>query len=72
MYSKQCVLRNGRTFTVTYLPEEFAKKGKVLMLKDNGTWEDGWIVEKIGRRRETKKVLERSQDYKRTRKESDV
>jgi hypothetical protein len=40
MNYKQCRLRNGTRYMVSWLPEKFAKKGKVLRLHDD----DGWIV----------------------------
>jgi hypothetical protein len=43
MNYKQCRLRKGTTFRVTWLPEKFAKIGKVLRLHDD----DGWVVEAI-------------------------
>jgi len=72
MYSRQCILRNNKTFTVSYIPEQYAKVGKILKLKENGEWKDGWIVEKVGSRRLTEEVIERSQDYKHQRKASDI
>lgn len=46
----QCRLRRRNTWTVSWIPEQFAHKGKVLKLKsDNGEWVDGWIVESAGR-----------------------
>jgi len=43
MYSRQCILRNGRAFTVAYLPERLAKEGNQLQSKDRGAW----VVEKV-------------------------
>ena len=47
-YYRQCTLRrpteNGDIIEVAYLPKKFAKKGKIVRLKHNGSWTDGWQV----------------------------
>lgn len=36
----------------TYLPDSFAKVGKVVKLKDdNGTWDNGWVVKEASENR---------------------
>lgn len=46
---QQCRLRRGNTYTVSWIPAQFAVVGKVLKLKDNNdVWVDGWIVESAG------------------------
>lgn len=45
---RQCELKqlNPTSFTrrVSWIPEKYAVVGKVLKLKDNGVWSDGWRV----------------------------
>jgi hypothetical protein len=54
---------------VTYLPEKFAKKDKIVKLTAfNGTWK----VKEIYLDLNEKYCIERSQDYKKQRKASDV
>jgi len=43
MNYKQCLLKKGESGRVTWLPEKFAKKGKILRLKDD----DGWVVKDV-------------------------
>jgi len=43
MNYKQCKLKKGNTCRVTWLPDKFAKKGKLLRLKDD----DGWVVQEV-------------------------
>jgi len=43
MKYKQCKLKKGTNYLVTWLPEKFAKKHKVLRLKDD----DGWVVQAV-------------------------
>lgn len=69
MYFKQCVLRKNNVVEVAWIPEHFAHKGHILMIKED----DGWEVEFVGKYRMLDEdVSERSQDYKRTRKASDI
>lgn len=49
VYYRQCKMRKKHSETsyseqVSYIPEEFAVMNKVLKLKENGEWDDGWVV----------------------------
>jgi len=46
---RQCVLEKtpGHRI-VSYIPEKFAKVGKVVKLKNDGEWDDGWVVKFAG------------------------
>ncbi|WP_442511659.1 hypothetical protein SH528x_003354 [Novipirellula sp. SH528] len=49
----QCAMRrdiaSGSVRTTSYIPQEFAKVGRVLRLKDDNVgWVDGWVVEFVG------------------------
>jgi len=42
-------IANGSVRTTSYIPQEFAKVGRVLRLKDDNVgWVDGWVVESVG------------------------
>jgi hypothetical protein len=71
-YHRQCKLKRGDAVTVSWIPENFAVKGKVVKLKDRGIWVDGWKVDFVGTRLPTKYVINRSQDYKNQRKVTDI
>ena len=71
-FHRQCKLIKGDATTVSWLPEEFAIVNKLVKLKDNGVWVDGWKVEFVGTKLPTKYVINRSQDYNNTRKASDI
>jgi hypothetical protein len=76
-YYRQCSLSKptvrGQKTQVSWLPERFAVIGKVLKLKDGENWDNGWEVTGVGDTRQEESVLiDRSQDYKRTRKASDI
>lgn len=58
---------------VCWIPEKYAVELKTLRIKqEDGTWEDGWTVMKVYTALPTAVVEERSQDYKNTRKASDI
>ncbi len=44
-YYRQCRLQKGNTHQMSWIPEEFAVKGKIIKLRDeDGVWDDGWKV----------------------------
>lgn len=79
-FYRQCELRkfhqeNNLEFyqiKVAWIPEEFAKPGRIVGIKVNDIWDEGWSVVEVGSRAPEDQVFERSQDYKRTRKASDI
>jgi len=79
IYYRQCLMKrkiNDNVQAVTsWIPEKYAIKDKVIKLQSRETkeWSDGWIVTMIGIKRiDEKQVVVRSQDYKKTRKASDI
>jgi hypothetical protein len=69
----QCKLRCKDSYTTSWIPEKFAKKGNVVsLMNDNYEWEDGWVVIEVGSKLMTSYVMERERDFKRTRKASDI
>lgn len=74
---KQCHLVKWNGYKVTHyhawIPEEFAEIGEIVKIKqDDGSWDDGWVVFQTFTMLPTTTVIERSQDYKKTRKASDI
>ncbi len=74
---KQVVLEKteGETRTVmtTHIPSKIATLGNVIRIKINDSWNNGWkIIHADSLEVEEHYVNERSQDYKRTRKASDI
>jgi len=67
-YYRQCILIKDRTTQTAWIPEKYAKRGKYIKIKED----DGWLVVTVGERAAEEQVFERSQDYKRTRKASDI
>lgn len=44
----QCKLQKENRYQVSWIPEKFAVLNKILKLKENEIWEDGWKVIEIG------------------------
>lgn len=44
----QCCLRKGNITQISFIPKKFATAGKVVKLKTDGVWDDGWVVESVG------------------------
>lgn len=46
---KQCKLKKGNLHTTTYLPIEFAIKGRVVKIRPDAQseWQDGWKVDVV-------------------------
>ena len=71
-YYRQCWLTRGRARQMAWLPEKFAVAGRFLRLTEGGLSEDGWQATGVGAQMAEETVRERSQDYKHTRRASDV
>ncbi len=76
MFSRQCQLvRNlpdGEVRLTTWLPAEYAILGKILMLKELGKWENGWLVKDCGEIADQKAVHRMSWNHTRQRRASDI
>jgi len=59
-------------YRVGWIPERFAQKGRVLKLKIDGKWDNGWKVIDTWQKRTKEEITERSQDYRHTRRFSDI
>lgn len=55
VFYRQCRLvkriQGGELTQVSWLPEPYATKGRVVKLRDNGVWDDGWVVASAGHNR---------------------
>jgi hypothetical protein len=60
MFYRQCSLERKGTKTTSWIPEEFAKVGRVLRLKD----EDGWVVTSVGDRLDGEIANRRSVEHR--------
>ena len=73
-FAIQCRLQRGNSLLVSWIPEDYAKKGKILNLFDRRTkqWEDGWIVLDIGSKQAYDFLIDSSQDWKAWREVTDI
>lgn len=69
----QCLLSKGKTSQVSWIPSDFATKGKYVKLRRRGdeSWDDGWLVVETWTTMDSEEVNDNSQDYKRQRLASD-
>jgi len=59
IYYRQCKLQRDNCYQTSYIPEEFAIKGKVLKLRENDVWIDGWkVIEVSSHRHEDNDILD--------------
>ena len=57
----------------SWLPEKFAKKGRIVELKTEHGWDDGWeVIQVFDGRVKAAEMKKRQDDYKNTRKASDI
>jgi len=71
----QCKLcKGGNTFQTTWIPLNFAKRGKVLKIqRDDKSWDEGWVVKTVFTIVKSEDYLKaHERDYKKTRKSSDI
>jgi hypothetical protein len=47
-FYKQCRLQKGNTHQVVWIPQEFAKAGKIVGIKKGDEWDEGWEVTNPG------------------------
>jgi hypothetical protein len=64
--------RSETVFRTAYLPEKYAKQNAVVLIDEDPDTSYRWQVLDVYNRLPSSEVNERGQDYKRTRKASDV
>jgi hypothetical protein len=69
-YLKQCILEKENKKTTAYIPEKFANLNKLIKIDElEGSWK---IIEVSDQRKTSHEMNIISQNYKRTRKTSDI
>lgn len=69
---RQCLLKRKTTYRVGWIPVDKAVKGKLLKLKLDDKWSNGWEVMQIGMLHDAFAVEAHEMDYKKQRKASDI
>jgi hypothetical protein len=72
MNYRQCQLRKDKQHLLSWIPEARAVKGAVLRLKNDGQWDDGWVVDEVYGTRTEAYVRAHERDHLKTRRYSDV
>jgi hypothetical protein len=66
-------LKKGDTRQVSWIPEAFAVEGQHVGIKIDGEWDEGWLVERVGKIRKSEKfVLDHERDHLGHRNRTDV
>ena len=60
------------TISTAWIPQQFAKKGKQLKMKIDGSWQYGWYVADVFATRTEEYVLKNERNYRKQREYSDV
>ncbi len=63
-FYRQCKLEKNKTVQVAWVPEEFARIGQVLQIKENNQWENGWAVAEVWTRKSETFVLGHERDHR--------
>lgn len=50
-YHAQCVLKKENTLRTSWIPEKYAIKGKIVGLKTDGIWSEGWEIRTVSSNR---------------------
>jgi len=69
---KQCVLQKGNVHQTSWIPTKYAKIGKVLKLKGDNGWDNGWVVKNTYSEISSDMLLNLETLPKRHRKHSDI
>ena len=46
-YYRQVIINKGSKHITAWIPEEFAISGKIIKIKEDDSWEDGWKINRI-------------------------
>ena len=68
----QCRLERNGSYQVSWIETKYAKKGRVVNLKEGDEWDRGWTVMIVGSTLPAETVMARQRDYKNHRKATDV
>lgn len=68
----QCRLERDGAVQIAWIETKFAKPEKIVKIRENGTWEDGWVVKRTGTTRPATEVQQRERDYRTHRIATDV
>lgn len=68
----QCRMRKGMCYHTAWIPASFAKLNKILKIKKDGIWEDGWKVIDTYGRLHKRYIEDHANDYQHHREATDI
>ena len=68
----QCLMKKDDVYRVGWIPSEFAQEGRILKLKLDNKWSNGWKVMQTGIIIDAQYAKAREMDYAKQRKASDI
>jgi hypothetical protein len=68
----QCYLIKGERSQVAWIPSEFAIIEKIIKIKIDGEWDDGWKIIRTYNTRTSEHIKEHERDYLKQRSASDI
>lgn len=68
----QCQLRKENMERISWIPEKDAQIGKVISIKEDGKWTDGWNVRATYGKLSEEKVIAGRDSYRHHRKNTDA
>ncbi len=70
---QQCKLRRSGVLMISWIPEQYAKKDKILKIKSGDGWQNGWKVAEVFEKKNTEStVMSLSRSYLHQREVSDI
>lgn len=72
-FMKQCILKKENTYTTSWIPEELAKVGEPVAIRENGEWIGGYEVTSVSTTRQLASLMIKNEmEYEKHRGKSDI
>ena len=68
----QCTIQKNNLVDVAWIPTKLAVQGNYTSLKNNGEWDDGWLILETHETIDSKILNENRNDYRHLRKATDI
>ena len=68
----QCKINKKYKFDIAWIPSKFATIGKIIKIKIDGIWNNGWSVIDVYSSNSEDHILEHEMDYRKQRRASDI
>lgn len=68
----QCKINKKDKFDIAWIPSKFANIGRIIKIKIDGIWNNGWSVIDVYSSNSEDHILEHEMDYRKQRRASDI